>query len=154
VEFRVLDTAVIAVAWRDSWGEVIVSKGNVIRPGDVEGVGLFTDSGELAAIGSFVIRADEAEVVSLEAVIRGAGHGRALLAEIELRVAARGAHRGWLITTNDNVHAIGVCLHAGYRLVAVHLDAMDAVRKLKPQVPQIGENGLPLRDEWEFEKWL
>ena len=154
MQFRELDAHALAETWRESWGEFVVSKGNVIRPDDVEALGLYSDAGEPAAVGSFVVRGEEAEVVSLDAVIRGVGHGRAMLAEIERRVAARGARRCWLITTNDNVHAISVYLRCGYRLVAIHLDAMEEVRRLKPEVPLIGENGIPLRDEWEFEKWL
>ena len=153
MQFRELDAHTLAALWRDSWGEFVVSKGNVIRPADVKGLGLYSAADELAAVGRFVVRGDEVEVVSLDAVIRAVGHGRAMLAEIERRVAARGARRCWLITTNDNVHAISVYLRCGYRLVAVHLDAMDEVRRLKPEVPLIGENGIPLRDEWEFEKW-
>jgi hypothetical protein len=36
-------------------------------------------------------------------------------------------------------------------LVAVHRNALEQSRKLKPQIPLIGEHGIPLRDEIELE---
>ncbi len=39
-------------------------------------------------------------------------------------------------------------------LVRLHLDAMDGVRRAKPQVPLIGDDGIPLRDMWKLEREL
>ncbi|MCL2752421.1 MAG: GNAT family N-acetyltransferase, partial [Firmicutes bacterium] len=33
----------------------------------------------------------------------------------------------------------------------IRLGAMNAARQLKPSIPLIGEDGIPLRDEIEFE---
>jgi hypothetical protein len=33
---------------------------------------------------------------------------------------------------------------------ALHINAMDAVRAVKPSVPLLGEEGIPLRHEIEF----
>ena len=41
-----------------------------------------------------------------------------------------------------------------YRLVRLHLDAMDRVRQAKPQVPLTGNHGIALRDMWELEREL
>jgi hypothetical protein len=46
---------------------------------------------------------------------------------------------------------MGNCAH-GYRLVRVHLDAVDRVREHKPRLPEKGYEGIPMRDLWEFEK--
>ncbi len=37
------------------------------------------------------------------------------------------------------------------RLVAVHHGAIDEARKLKPSIPEFGENGVRISDELEFE---
>jgi len=42
----------------------------------------------------------------------------------------------------------------GYRLLRLHLDAMDRARRLKPRVPLTGNDGIPLRDMWELKKEL
>jgi hypothetical protein len=39
-------------------------------------------------------------------------------------------------------------------LIAVYPGAIDQARKLKVTIPQLGEYGIPLRDELELEKWV
>ena len=39
-----------------------------------------------------------------------------------------------------------------YYLTKLYPNAMDEVRKVKPNVPLVGENGIPLRDEIQLEK--
>ena len=58
------------------------------------------------------------------------------------------------ITSNDNIDAIRFYLRRGLRLVAVHLAAIDEARKLKPSIPLVGENDIPIHDELEFELML
>jgi hypothetical protein len=42
----------------------------------------------------------------------------------------------------------------GFVLVAIHRDALDISRKLKPEISLIGNDGIPLRDEIELEMML
>ena len=42
----------------------------------------------------------------------------------------------------------------GFILVAVHRNALEQSRKLKPEIPLIGEHGIPLSDEIELEMTL
>jgi len=55
------------------------------------------------------------------------------------------------MTTNDNEPAIEFYKHRGMSLVAVHRDALERSRELKPEIPLIGLEGKPIRDEIEFE---
>ena len=59
-----------------------------------------------------------------------------------------------VVTTNDNARALAFYIAHGFRLVRLHLDAMDRVRRAKPQVPATGRDGVPLRDMWELRKEL
>jgi N-acetylglutamate synthase-like GNAT family acetyltransferase len=59
-----------------------------------------------------------------------------------------------LITTNDNLNGIGFWQKRGFKLVRVYPNAMEYTRTLKPAIPLIGENGIPLRDELELEMIL
>ena len=61
-----------------------------------------------------------------------------------------GCKRLWLITTNDNMHAVRFYQRRGFMLVAVHRNALAVSRKLKPEIPLIGVDGIPLRDEIEL----
>ncbi|MFT4218235.1 MAG: hypothetical protein QM619_13770 [Micropruina sp.] len=52
---------------------------------------------------------------------------------------------------NDNTRALRSYQRAGWDLVALHRDAMDDVRRLKPGVPRHGMDGIPLRHQLELE---
>jgi GNAT superfamily N-acetyltransferase len=94
------------------------------------------------------------ELVSIDAVIQGQGIGSQLLTNVEIAAKEAGCNKIWLITTNDNPEATAFYVKKGYRLVGVHLNALDKSRELKPLIPKIGNHGIPLQDEWEFEKVL
>jgi ribosomal protein S18 acetylase RimI-like enzyme len=93
----------------------------------------------------------EFEVVTLHAAVQRQGLGARLLAVGRDRARALGCQRLWLITTNDNEPAIRFYERQGMTLVAIHHNALDESRKLKPEIPHIGLGGKPLRDEIEFE---
>jgi len=57
----------------------------------------------------------------------------------------------WLITTNDNTRALRFYQKRGFHLVAVYPNSLNESRRLKPQIPIIGIDGIPLRDEIELE---
>jgi hypothetical protein len=65
-----------------------------------------------------------------------------------------GCTRLWLITTNDNLHALRFYQKRGFMLVAVHRNAVEQSRKLKPEIPLYGKDGIPIRDEIELEMLL
>jgi GNAT superfamily N-acetyltransferase len=93
----------------------------------------------------------DAELVVLVTTYRGAGAGTALLDAVVEH--AREVHwsRLWLITTNDNIDAIRLYQRAGWEWVDWHRDAVAEGRKLKPEVPDTGSHGIPIRHEIEFE---
>ncbi|UCF27229.1 MAG: GNAT family N-acetyltransferase, partial [Chloroflexota bacterium] len=79
------------------------------------------------------------------------GIGSALITKAVETAELEGCYRVWLITTNDNIPALRFYQKRGFRLVAIHLNALDNSRKLKPEIPQDGLDGIPLRDEIELE---
>jgi ribosomal protein S18 acetylase RimI-like enzyme len=91
------------------------------------------------------------EVVTLHSAAKGQGLGSELLAAARQKAAQLGCRRLWLITTNDNEPAIAFYKGRGMTLVAVHENALELSRKLKPELPLTGLEGRPLRDEIEFE---
>lgn len=93
------------------------------------------------------------EVLTLHSERRGIGVGERLL-ETALRVAdASGAARLWLVTTNDNLEAIGWYLRRGMRVAAVHAGAVGRDRaSIKPDLPATNpDNGIAIRDLVELE---
>jgi hypothetical protein len=59
-----------------------------------------------------------------------------------------------LITTNDNLHALGFYQKRGYVLTKLYPDIVKEARKIKPEIPLVSENGIPIRDELLLEKSL
>ncbi|HEY8490899.1 MAG TPA: GNAT family N-acetyltransferase [Dehalococcoidia bacterium] len=124
------------------------------QPEDVESLALRDGEGRMAGLVTWWVQGDRAEIVSLHAATPGQGTGTALMDAAEAALRRRGVRQAVLVTSNDNLAALRFYVRRGYRLVRVHLDAMDAVRALKPAVPLTGRDGAPLRDLWELWKDL
>lgn len=92
-----------------------------------------------------------AELVALVTTYRGAGAGSALLEAVVARARAEKWSRLWLITSNDNVDAIRMYQRAGWHWVDFRRDAITRARALKPEIPEKGNHGIPVRHEIEFE---
>ncbi|MGE0121142.1 MAG: GNAT family N-acetyltransferase [Dongiaceae bacterium] len=96
-------------------------------------------------------RADACEVVALVSLREGRGVATALLDAVRRTAQAAGCRRLWLTTTNDNVAAIAFYERRGWTRCATRKGAMVEARKLKPELPERGHGGVPIRDEIEFE---
>ena len=65
-----------------------------------------------------------------------------------------GCRRVWLITTNDNTYAIRFYQKRGFDMAAIHRNAINESRKIKPQIPLTGFDKIPILHEIEFEMML
>jgi ribosomal protein S18 acetylase RimI-like enzyme len=93
----------------------------------------------------------DAELVVIVTTYRGAGAGGALLDAVVEFARANGWSRLWLVTTNDNTDAIRLYQRAGWEWVAFHRDSVTDSRPLKPELPESGAHGIPIRHEIELE---
>ena len=94
----------------------------------------------------------EMEVVTLESLVPERGAGTSLIAECTALAISRGLERLWLVTTNDNLHALRFYQRRGFVLVALRPGAVDEARRtVKPEIPATGLNGIHIRDELELE---
>lgn len=143
----------IAALLDAQWGGLVVTPERVYRAGDLSGAVVIAEGREVALV-SWARDGEAGEVVTLDALEPGHGYGRMALAFAEGELKREGAREAKLFTTNDNVRAIGIYLRADYRLIRLHLDSMDAVRALKPAIPEAGAHGIALRDVWKFVKPL
>jgi len=103
---------------------------------------------------TYHVEDDQCEVVSLNSLREGMWIGSSLLDAAKEAAQAAGCRRMWLITTNDNLAALGFYQKRGWRLVAIHRDALEESRRLKPEIPAVGIDGIPVRDEIELEMLL
>jgi ribosomal protein S18 acetylase RimI-like enzyme len=123
---------------------------------DGHGVGLMTwtisgGADSLPAQG----RTAEVRAVAVAATVRGRGVGRALLSSADRALRDAGVRRAWLVTTNDNLTALALYQKSGWLLAELRANAIDELRRtIKPSIPEVGANGIPLRDELELTKAL
>lgn len=134
----------------EMWGPPgIVSRGVLHLPESLEAF-VAKRAEQIVGLATFVVKNHEMELVTLDAMVKGRGIGTMLI-EAVLKCAEECACRKmWLITTNDNVDALRFYQRRGFHLVALHRDAMDLSRTLKPAIPRIGLDQIPLRDEIEL----
>lgn len=138
----------------EHWGaEMVVSRGVVYHPQDLPGF-VAIQEGEKVGLVTYNIEGESCEVVTINSTQPFSGVGTALIEAVrDIAIKAR-CERLWLITTNDNLNALRFYQRRGFVLVAVHRNALDVSRKLKPEIPLIGDDGIPLRDEIELEMML
>ena len=96
----------------------------------------------------------ECEITTLNSLTESIGVGTALVEALESWAREAGIERLWLVTTNDNLEALKFWQRRGYELVTVHRNAIAAARRIKPQIPITGLNGITIRDEIELEKMI
>ena len=138
----------------DVWASTrIVSKGKVHDTNELPGIIAIHKNNRVGLI-IYNIIGDECEIVSLNSLKENIGIGTALLKEIEKISTSKGCKRLWAITTNDNIDALRFYQTKGFKIVAIHLNALEQSRRLKPEIPFLGSNDIEIRDEIELEKTL
>jgi ribosomal protein S18 acetylase RimI-like enzyme len=135
----------------EHWGSrIVVTRGRAHdtsrHPGFVAVMG-----GKPVGLATCRIDGTECELMTLDSLAERRGIGTALVGAVMAAGRAAGCKRLWLITTNDNLRAVRFYQKLGFRLVAVHRDAMKRSRELKPEIPLAGIDGIPIRDEIELE---
>ena len=96
----------------------------------------------------------QGEVITLSSRREDGGVGTALLRAATDAFRVAGCKRAFLTTTNDNLRALGFYQKRGWKLAVLHKGIVDAARAHGAEIPAMGFNGIPLRDEIELELWL
>jgi len=135
----------------EHWGSPqLVSRGKVHAGDRLPGF-IALRQGQAAGLATYHLAGQQCEIVSLDSLAPGLGIGSALIEAVKALAQGTGCRRLWLVTTNDNLPAIRFYQKRGFHLVAVHPDAVQISRTLKPCIPETGLEGIPIRDELEFE---
>ena len=134
-----------------SWGSASVVTRGVAHDAASLPALMAVRGGEIVGLATFRLADGDCELITLDALRQGEGIGSSLLARVTEEAGRHGCRRLWLITTNDNLGAIRFYQRRGMRLVAIHSGAVDEARRIKPTIPLIGEHGIAIHDELEFE---
>jgi DNA-3-methyladenine glycosylase I len=138
----------------EHWGSTrIVSRGQVYLAHLLPGF-IALNGDERVGLATYNIDGAACELVTYNSVLEGQGVGSALLDAVRTAAQEAGCARLWVITTNDNLHALRFYQKRGFQLKAVYPNALEESRKLKPEIPLFGSDGIPLRDEIELEMKL
>jgi ribosomal protein S18 acetylase RimI-like enzyme len=140
---------------RAAWGsDAVVAHGERLFPARLPGFVALTE-GQIVGHASYRIVGDACELTSIVADPRGAGIGSRLMDEVIGASRMSGCRTIWLTTTNDNLDALRFYQRRGFRLIALRAGAVDKARRdLKPELPETGADGIPMRDELDLEMTL
>jgi ribosomal protein S18 acetylase RimI-like enzyme len=107
------------------------------------------DAGKLLGVATFQIEGELAElaVLAVASDHRLRGLGTKLIDAVATTTRAEGVRELWLVTTNDNVDALRLYQRRGFRLTTLHAGGVDRARALKPEIPELGDYGIPMHDE-------
>jgi ribosomal protein S18 acetylase RimI-like enzyme len=134
-----------------SWDGAAARRGELVLLAGLPGF-VARLNGERVGLLTYAVRGDECEVVTIESRVEGRGVGRALLDAARGVAEAAGCRRLWLVTSNDNVRALGFYQRWGMDIAAFRRGAIDdSRRRLKPSIPERGTDGVPIAHELELE---
>jgi GNAT superfamily N-acetyltransferase len=138
------------LAWliTELWGaEIVAVHGTSLRPAEMAGF-IAERSHRLAGLLTYQLCGDHMmEIVTLNAIERRAGIGTMLIEAAVSKARRFGCREIRLTTTNANVDALRFYQRRGFRLAELRPGAVDRSRRYKPEIPQVGDYGIPLRDE-------
>lgn len=136
------------------WGspEMVISSG-VYDCSTLDGFAIVKEDNVIGLI-TYVIKDYECEIISLDSIEEGKGIGTSLVKEVENLAFEKECKLIKLITTNDNLLALKFYQKRGFFISKMINNAVEKARKLKPEIPLIGNDGIPIRDEIELKKIL
>ena len=146
-EIREADRAEVAEFIERHWGSKIsMSRGKAFYPHKEQG---FVERRDGAMVGLLTYHLDEEgmEVLTLNSTLEGEGIGSSLMLNAIEAARKKGCRKIWLATTNDRLRVIDFYQRLGFRMTAINLGVVDEARKIKPQIPFVGERGIPIHDE-------
>lgn len=135
-----------------NWGSpIIISRG---QKHDVESLSGFIIylNGDINGLITYCIKDRNCEIVSLNSFVENQGIGSMLIKKVIETAKENGCSRIWLVTTNDNIRALRFYQKRGFNMNALHLNAIEQARRIKPEIPLSGHDEIPMLHEIEFEK--
>ena len=134
----------------EEWaGPLVVTRGQVYDTWHCPGL-IAVDEGELIGYLLYLPKNEEWEILVLHALEKNRGIGTALVDALSEKVKKTGGKKLSVVTTNDNIPAIRFYQRRGFSLGEVGFNALEETRKIKPNVPEIGLEGIRLSHELVF----
>lgn len=138
----------------EEWAaEFIIVHGESFHPADLPGF-VAEQDGERIGLLTYRIDGNECEVMTLNSWVTDKGVGTALMEAAKQAGKDAGCNRLYLVTTNNNLHALRFYQKRGFVISAIRMNALAETRNIKPGIPLVDEDGIPIRDEIELDMHL
>ncbi|WP_416730962.1 GNAT family N-acetyltransferase [Fictibacillus sp. JL2B1089] len=137
------------------WGspEMVISSGT-FNCNELDGFVAINEMGEIVGLLTYIIQKNVCEIISLDSTLENKGIGTELLKKVEIQAINQEVIHVKVTTTNDNIKALSFYQKRGYCLTDLLPNEVEKARKVKPEIPQIADNGIPIRDEIVLSKCL
>ncbi len=144
--------AAVQPLFDQAWaGPFLALNGSLHDSRTLPGIAVLNNSGAVLGYLLYELCETECEIMALESLCPDGGIGTALIERVKAVAGKLGKQKIVVTTTNDNLHAIRFYQKRGFALRALRVNMMEISRRLKPGIPEIGIDGIPLRDEVELE---
>jgi len=110
-----------------------------------------SDKHEVIGYCYYRIADSDCEIMAIESVTPNNGVGSALINAVAVRAKNENCKRVYVNTSNDNTHALRFYQRSGFMMCAVKWNEFDYLRTIKPTIPLVGDDGIPLKHEIELE---
>lgn len=154
IEIRQKDSTMdiwISQVLKRYWASVnVVSRGQLYDASRLPAIIAYQNDNPIGLL-TYHIAGKEYEIVTLNSLRENIGVGSKLIQSAKNIASAHHCERIWLITTNDNLHALHFYQKRGFTISTIYCNAIEKSRQLKPDIPLMGSNGIPIRDEIELE---
>ena len=145
------DSSLIASFITDSWGSPMsVSRGRIFNTANLPGY-ICKKENKIIGLLTYNIDEGDCEIVTLNSKISNLGLATQMINKVIEKAKNCGCRRVWLITTNDNTHALRFYQKRGFEWIGFYKNSMDESRKLKPEIHEFGDDKIPIKHEIEFE---
>ncbi len=135
----------------ENWGaDKVVSRGRIYYPENLPGFIAVQNNKYLGLI-TYKIRKTSCEIITLNSFKERKGVGISLVNAVKREAKKARCKKIFLITTNDNIDALRFWQKRGFVLKNLYPNTIEFSRKLKPEIPLLGNYEIPIRDEIELE---
>jgi len=142
-------------AFLEGHGNALVARGGELVDALTYPAVIVEEAGHLIGALTYHVHGTSCEILTLHTARKWMGVGTSLIVEAARLATELGCTRYRVTTTNDNVDALRFYQRRGFRIVAVRCGAVELSRQtLKPEIPFLGDYGIPLRDEIELAQEL
>ena len=133
------------------WGSTVqITRGKKYQADELPGMVAERDGSEVGLL-TYNIEGDECEIITHNSMAGHGGIGSCLLDAVRTKAREEGCKRLWLITTNDNTPAMRFYQRREFDMVGFYRDAVTKARSMKPEIPNVGFDGIPIKHEIEME---